>query len=385
MKQGFTIQAPYLSKIFLLSLAFLLAALSTSCENLKFASSRAKSPKPAISAAESPALHEMMVKKLSKSSPPSYLDFIRRHSSPELKLDSEDKELLVGIEKPQPGSTAEAVYGVGILKRALHNDQGQHLESISTQEKFDFATAFEMNPILSSHYFSAMTKIAIEKSGESSQFYNSLRDTLDRRAQVWNKIQNSSDETNWSDAAGSQEGGWYGGMQQSQEEQAQHRTPYIAKPGENVLQSAIQDQNNGRFAAAVHKLDSIDSISPNFDKAQALKKSIEHDRVARLRKLAADAYRNALPLSNPGTKYAYLQEAKNHLQAALTQYPTSDLASTLEDNLTLIQGEMDSLKNKVRESSVTKTKDGRTAIRSDGKDLYNKNIPNKDVPEIHQW
>ncbi len=354
------------------------------CENLKFAGSPNSTPSEAVTPAGSPELQEIMVQKLSQSSPSEYLDFIRRHSSPDLHLDREDQQLLESIAKPQAGSTAEAVLGIGILKKALHDKTGNDLEAIASQEKFDYATAFEMNPILSSHYFSAMTKIAVEKSGESSQFYNSLRDTLDRRALVWSKIQDSEGSNSWSDHSSSDAAGWYGDIQHSNEN-ATNRPPYVAKAGENVLQSAIQDQNNGKHASAVHKLDSIGAHSADYPKARALKKSIEADRVARLRKLAADAYRNALPLSNAGTKYAYLQEAKNHLQTALSRYPGSDLAPTLEDNLTLIQGEMDTLKTQVRESAVKKTKDGRTAIRSDGKDLYNKKDNSKDVPNIHQW
>jgi|GEM_PF-4657661 len=368
-----------------IGLCLAIAVTVLGCQNLKYAGAPGSNAKQNPSA-RSPELQEIMVEKLAASSPANYLDFIRRHSSPDLALDAEDRSLLKEIKNPQAGSTAEAVLGIGVLKDAIHNPEGEDLESISKDQNFDFATAFEMNPILSSHYFSAMTKIATEKSGQSSQFYNSLRDTLERRANAWSKINDSSSSTEWNEEPGGlqqDQSGWYGSN--NVDTIAENKAPYVAKPGENVLQSAIRDQNNGRFAAAVHKLTSITATSPDYPRAQALKKSIENDRVAHLRKLAADAYRNALPLSNPGTKYAYLNEAKNHLQSALSQYPHSDLKATLEDNLGLIQGEMDTLKSEVRESSVQKTEDGRTAIRSDGRDLYNANEKNKDVPEMHQW
>ena len=385
------------------SLAFVYIGLvvwaGLGCEHLRYADSRTQNSGADATTNQNAAEHSrelqgVMLRKLSQNAPKNYLDFIRRHQSPDLRLDEQDLELLRSIQEPQAGSTAEAVLGVGILKKALHSQNGEDLETIASTAKFDFATAFEMNPILSSHYFSAMTKTAVNKSGLSSQFYNTVRDSLEKRAQVWSQMGDNKAEDQWasqehSDAeyanqqyqAGSSSG-WYGDIQRSKSFSGSTRPPYLPQPGERVLDTAIKDQDNGRFADAVHKLNSIKEGSKDFKKAQAVKKSIESDRIRHLRKLAADAYRNALPLSNPATKYAYLKEAKGHLVLAMRNYPQSEHTSTLEDNLNMIEQEISALKTQV---SASKDLDGKSATIDGGQQRYNLKKKTKDEPKLHQW
>jgi len=77
----------------------------------------------------------------------------------------------------------------------------------------------------------------------------------------------------------------------------------------------------------------IPATSPEFPEAQSQLKTTSNTAVQELRRKAAAAYQNSLPVSDIETRKSYLNEAKKYLETALTDFPAADLKSTVKDNL----------------------------------------------------
>jgi len=93
---------------------------------------------------------------------------------------------------------------------------------------------------------------------------------------------------------------------------------------------------SGQYKNAIAVLTKISADASDYADAQTLSKTFSNTAVQELRRKAAAAYQNSLPVSDKETRKAYLIEAKKHLESALSDYPLADLKSTVKDNLNRI-------------------------------------------------
>lgn len=99
----------------------------------------------------------------------------------------------------------------------------------------------------------------------------------------------------------------------------------------------------GNFKGSVEMLSRIPANSPEYPEAQSQLKITSNTAVQELRRKAAAAYQNSLPVSDIETRKSYLNEAKKHLEVALRDFPAADLKSTVKDNLERIQTQLNEL------------------------------------------
>lgn len=247
-------------------------------------------------------------------------------------------------------------------KETLYNDQtGQNeprvLESMSADYEISLGDELTTNPFLKSpdiHHFAILT---IAESDATQDFkaqqlkkLQQVRSGNDRNQQkidTWLKngslkptsSQKEEDISTVPAPSVSVEQPTNQGPAESAESA---ESPYVQAETPNALPTALEAPSVtkarelslvGNFKESAAMLARIPATSPEFPEAQSQLKTTSNTAVQELRRKAAAAYQNSLPVSDIETRKSYLNEAKKYLETALTDFPAADLKSTVKDNL----------------------------------------------------
>jgi hypothetical protein len=253
--------------------------------------------------------------------------------------------------KTEPGSTVEAAVAVGLVryilaesetrqsssedqlllddKRAAKDADPTSLEALSLERSLDFAEVVRSNPKLSQLSFFKMCLKALKGSNDSTMFTKAVNDSIAQSLEVWKQNHRSVDAAKISALT-------------------PDRTDFHGadlRIGDNILLEAQALSDNRRYAEAISKAKLIGDDSPLRQNARMKVVEFSDLAVQELRQKAAQAFQNALPVSDPKTRSMYLAEAKSYLENALQQFPEapSDQLSTVRENLAVISRDLEKL------------------------------------------
>jgi len=241
-------------------------------------------------------------------------------------------------------------------KETIYNDQNEPrvLESMSADYEISLGDELTTNPFLKSpdiHHFAILT---IAESDATQDFkaqqlkkLQQVRSGSDRnqhKIDTWLKngslkptsTQKEEDISTVPASSVSVEQPTNQGPAESAE------SPSVQGETPNALPTALEAPSVtkarelslvGNFKESAAMLARIPATSPEFPEAQSQLKTTSNTAVQELRRKAAAAYQNSLPVSDIETRKSYLNEAKKYLETALTDFPAADLKSTVKDNL----------------------------------------------------
>lgn len=114
---------------------------------------------------------------------------------------------------------------------------------------------------------------------------------------------------------------------------------------DTLLMEAQNLADNKRFAEAILKASMVPEQNPLYSEAQAKIIQFSNEAVQELRKKAAQAFQDAMPVSDPKARAAYLERAKQHLERALASYPHApeEQLTTVKENLAVISRDLEQI------------------------------------------
>lgn len=117
------------------------------------------------------------------------------------------------------------------------------------------------------------------------------------------------------------------------------------RSGDALLMEAQTLANQGRFKDALARMQLIPEENPLFPQAKERIKDFSNRAVSDLRQKAAQAFKSSIPVSDTKAKIAYLQQARNYLEQALSGFPEADHLTTVKENLAVITQDLSDLEN----------------------------------------
>ena len=113
--------------------------------------------------------------------------------------------------------------------------------------------------------------------------------------------------------------------------------------GDSILMQAKKFASKGSFKQAILKARIVKNNDPYYPEAIDKIKFFSNLAVQDLRQKAARAFQSSLPVVDIKTKAAYLVEAKNYLEEALTDFPAADHLTTVKENLAVITKDLETI------------------------------------------
>lgn len=105
-----------------------------------------------------------------------------------------------------------------------------------------------------------------------------------------------------------------------------------------------------KYQEAVELAQSVGTNSPLHPTASEKVKEFSNLAVMDLRRKAALAFQNAMPVHDLKIKQTYLKEAKGYLELALSSYPDADQLSKIKENLAVISRDLSNINDQLGES-----------------------------------
>jgi hypothetical protein len=264
--------------------------------------------------------------------------FIVRLSDENEPFKPEDKDALDQIPaSPAVGSFAEAAIVVGVLKMTLSNKLPSPEMSLETQFKkrgVSLAEALKKNLVIKNHKVYRMAAQALAQTNNSPEFRTEVGSIIKSEADKWTDILNTPlpAATTTDAAPGTSE----------QTAQPTYSTAEFKKRDNLLWESELLAQR-GMYKEAITKVTTINEADPFYPTAKEKIRDFSNKAVQTLRQKAAQAFENALPVSDPKSKTAYLEEAKKYLEEAIQDYPQADHISTVKENLAVISRDIERL------------------------------------------
>lgn len=126
------------------------------------------------------------------------------------------------------------------------------------------------------------------------------------------------------------------------------------KRSDAILLQAQKAADKRDFKQAIELAARVESQDPLYEQAREKIRIFSNRAVQDLRQKAALAFQNALPMSDSRAKEAYLTQAKDLLEKALSDYPAADQLDTVRENLTVIKRDLDSIAKETAVESAAK-------------------------------
>lgn len=112
---------------------------------------------------------------------------------------------------------------------------------------------------------------------------------------------------------------------------------------DSILVLAQKLADKGEYKEALEQTSRIPADDPFHAQALEKTKLYSNRAVQDLRQRAAEAFSNAMPMTDPKAKLNYLRQAKNLLEKALTDYPQADQLDTVRENLAVINHDLEAV------------------------------------------
>ncbi len=120
------------------------------------------------------------------------------------------------------------------------------------------------------------------------------------------------------------------------------------KKSDTALMQAQRLADKGEYRQAIDQVEKVDRSDPFYDLAKEKIKSFSNLAVQDLRKKAAEAFQNAMPIQEPRAKLSYLYQAKDLLEKAIKDYPVADQLDRVRENLEVIKRDVENLEGSNR-------------------------------------
>jgi hypothetical protein len=209
------------------------------------------------------------------------------------------------------------------------------LEALALEKQLDLPSALEQNNLLKNFVIYQQVVRALRNSNNSPEFITKVKDVIDRQASQWTGegAQALFDSTQ--------------GMEDDSEMNSGITRNAVAdlRSGDSLLMEAQSLAAGKKFKDAITKASQVNNRSPLYDTAQEKIITFSTEAVQELRRKAAQAFQNAIPVADIKARTAYLEQAKSHLEDALKNYPQApaDQLSTVRENLAVIARDLERL------------------------------------------
>lgn len=347
------------ARILALSIAWVTLACVTT-PNKKTSQPSAKTTPPADKAGTKPPLgpgREHAVLHEHTRATAELALFLQRQLSSGAAFTDADQQFIAGLKKNPPrGSLEEAALALGIIKKAANPPPGVRstsfaesdlgkapaptqaqagsLEALAFAHELDLASALNYNPWLASDHVARLAGRSLNNGQCSEAFRSAILKSLGQRTDTWAKLM-----------AEIHSGGAAMGPP------AGAATPEVAlagpadlKVGESGLADAQSLADRGEYKAAIRKAKALaGDQSPIRSAAIAKVSEFSNRAVQELRRQAAQAYQNSRPVADARARRAYLTQAKELLEQAVSDYPEATLLGTVRDNLNMIVKDLQQL------------------------------------------
>ncbi len=279
-----------------------------------------------------------------------------------------------------PGSLGQAIFIAGqlrLMRLDLEHQSGfqekdpqgpEHSNNAAPQNlpslekrfqdlQVDFVTALSQNPHLKQPSLLSMTEDLLDRTQNSVAFHQSLapllRSPVDTKNVVpANQVSTSSEVL---PAAAN--------TPAPKEETARPSVPEYAE--NNDIKTAMNDlkksdvallfaqklADKGDYKQAIDQVEKIERTDPFYELAKEKQKSFSNLAVQDLRKQAAEAFQNAMPIREPRAKLAYLNQARDLLEKALKDFPVADQLDRVRENLNVINRDLSLLEQEISQNS----------------------------------
>lgn len=112
---------------------------------------------------------------------------------------------------------------------------------------------------------------------------------------------------------------------------------------DSILVLAQKLADKGEYKEALEQTARIPKEDPFHAQAAEKAKIYSNRAVQDLRQRAAEAFSNALPMTDSRAKVSYLKQAKNLLEKALSDFPQADQLDTVRENLAVINHDLEAV------------------------------------------
>lgn len=320
--------------------------------------------------------------------------FLAKHLKPGSSFTKKDHDFVSRLpDDPAAGSLTEATLALGLVKTVLNplhldtptfseseisesdagsQDEDPDLQALSEESRFnepnqpkpegeakrgafslvtlsqergiDFPRALAKNPWLAGVGVAQQTWQALQRHETNGEFRRRVEEILKHRTNTWANLQRAlgegtplpgEDDTGTDMDAGGHSGSAPGNTAPN---------PAALRGGDSLLTEAQKLAEGGNYQDAIRKAKQIPASSPMSEAAQEKIKEFSNLAVQDLRRKAAQAFRDAMPVTDSRTRAQYLERAKNYLETAIKEYPDATQLPRVRENLRVISRDLKRLK-----------------------------------------
>ncbi len=269
------------------------------------------------------------------------------------------KDLTFGMsfESPKVGSLEEAALCLSVLRSCLmHAEEACDLAAIAQSKQLDLTTALKENFYLKNIAAQHLAFQAIEGGvKDNRELHDTLLAVLDANVKAWTPLAQEleaktsavdvakAEEPNKEEASSNNDTAAEAPLVEEEKAKSLPFGPHEFNNEEQLLEHAKDLVAQSKFKEAVELLRKVEAQSVYYSTAQERLHESCNLAVQTLRQNAAKAFQNSLPVAEPKARQAYLKEAESFLQQALELYPEADQIATVQQNLTVIRKNLESL------------------------------------------
>ncbi|MEZ4743939.1 MAG: hypothetical protein R3B45_16080 [Bdellovibrionota bacterium] len=234
-----------------------------------------------------------------------------------------------------------------IWKDVIAKIKRPSIEMTAQARKVDLIAALSHNPLLQTDKIYSLIVRALETTYNSKPFRQKIKETMQLQVNNWATIGKNLGLT--SDPLAK-----ITSIDKTKSQENDSIQPALRfgassfRNDESILEEAQNFVDQKLYRRAVELLERLKEDSPQYAAAQEKIREASNRAVQDLRRLAAKAFQNAIPVSDPAAKAQYLQTAKKHLEDALQQFPNADQLATVRENLSVINRDLLRISNASR-------------------------------------
>ena len=200
--------------------------------------------------------------------------------------------------------------------------------------KVDLAANLKTNPLLQSvKAFNLAIKTV--QIGDTLEYQNSIVSIVKDKVTSWARLHQYVDGLNLSETA------------DTSVAIVDPRSVADLREADLTIVEAERLASRKQFQQAVQLVQKIDKNSPLYRTATEKVRDFSNQAVLDLRRKAALAFQNAMPVHDLKIKQTYLNEAKDYLEMALSSYPDADQLNKIRENLAVIRRDLTSINSQL--------------------------------------
>lgn len=331
---------------------FLFATLSilfwTGC---RYQESQLELEDPILSEQSSPPPSPKLEPKPDPYSKRELLKFTLRLSKVEEPFTPDDLTFLNNMPKSNLNPFMKAALVVGHLRQAASvasTSSGLDGEQVALEEIFasyplDLGNLLKSNVALKNHRVYELTLRVLATTSDQEPYKRAIQELIYSEAKSWAALlpEPEAGDIIEGDLSSKEEEAPIDGEQTTpQSSTALGISPVDLNQPDATIQAATDLAESGEYRKAIEKLRSVSESSPLYESAQSKIKSYSNLAVQALRRQAAEAFQDAVPVDQTQTKINYLNQAKAYLEQALSDYPDAEQLDTVKANLAVIDEDL---------------------------------------------